>query len=154
MKDASRHLTIGEVAERSGTSTSALRFYERRGLIHSVRTEGNQRRYNREILRRISVIRIAQNLGHTLEEVERTLAELPKGRTPTQRDWEQLSQTWQNQLDDRIAQLQRVREKLNRCIGCGCLSLTACALHNPDDEVAAEGPGPRFLLAPSDEPSS
>lgn len=149
MTERTRHLTIGETSRRTGVPSSALRFYERRGLIRSVRTQGNQRLYHREMLRRVSVIRIAQNLGLTLDEIGAAMAELPDRRTPTKKDWERLSRRWQAQLDARIDQLQRMREKLTRCIGCGCLSLRSCALHNKRDHVAAEGPGPRFLLAES-----
>jgi MerR family redox-sensitive transcriptional activator SoxR len=146
------YLTIGEASRRSGVAASTLRFYEKRGLIRSVRTSGNHRLYHREMLRRISVIRVAQTLGLTLEEIAEAMAELPNQRTPTKRDWERLSRRWRGQLDARIAQMQRVREKLTRCIGCGCLSLKSCALHNRDDHVAAAGPGPRFLL--NDTPDS
>lgn len=141
------HLTIGEVARRSGVTPSALRFYERRGLIKSTRSAGNHRLYHREMLRRISVVRVAQSLGLTLQEISEAMAELPDQRTPTKRDWERLSKKWRVRLDERIAQLQRMREKLTRCIGCGCLSLKSCALHNRDDHVAAYGSGPRFLLS-------
>lgn len=146
------YLTIGEASRRSGVASSTLRFYEKRGLIRSVRTSGNHRLYHREMLRRISVVRVAQTLGLTLEEIAEAMAELPNRRTPTKRDWERLSKRWRGQLDARIAQMQRVREKLTRCIGCGCLSLKSCALHNREDHVAATGPGPRFLL--NDTPDS
>lgn len=147
MTNKPEHLIIGETSKRTGVPSSALRFYERRGLIRSVRTQGNQRQFHREMLRRISIIRIAQNLGLTLEEIGAAMAELPDQRTPTKKDWERLSKRWQAQLDERINQLQRMREKLNNCIGCGCLSLRSCTLHNRRDHMAAEGPGPRFLLA-------
>ncbi len=142
-------LTIGETAHRCGLATSTLRFYEEKGLISSIRTSGNQRLYHRAALRRISVIRVAQSLGLTLGEIGEALAELPDGRSPNKRDWQNLSTKWRGQLDARIEQLQRMRENLTECIGCGCLSLKSCALHNPGDEVAATGSGPRILLDPS-----
>lgn len=144
-----QYLTIGEAARRSGVATSTLRFYEKRGLIRSVRTSGNHRLYHREMLRRVSVVRVAQTLGLTLNEIANALADLPDQRTPTKRDWERLSKRWRDQLDDRIAQMERLRDKLTRCIGCGCLSLRTCALYNSQDHAAATGSGPRFLL---DEP--
>jgi MerR family redox-sensitive transcriptional activator SoxR len=150
MGKISEYLSIGETSERTGVPSSALRFYERRGLIRSIRTQGNQRQYHREMLRRISIIRIAQNLGLTLEEIGNAMAELPDQRTPNKKDWERLSKRWQSELDERINQLQMMREKLTRCIGCGCLSLRSCTLHNRRDHVAVEGPGARFLLAKSD----
>ncbi len=142
-------LTIGEAARRCGIATSTLRFYEERGLISSVRSAGNQRLYHRAALRRISVVRVAQSLGLTLKEIGEALAELPDGRTPNKRDWERLSRKWRAHLDTRIDQLQRMRENLTECIGCGCLSLKSCALHNPGDRFAASGTGPRILLDPS-----
>ncbi len=142
-------LTIGDLAARSGVRTSALRFYESRGLISSQRTAGNQRRYGREMLRRVAVIRAAQILGLSLEEIERSLSQLPKARTPNRRDWERLSVTWRSVLDDRIAALETVREKLSGCIGCGCLSLESCSLFNPDDRAARRGPGARYLIGDS-----
>ena len=141
-----RFLTVGEAAERCGVATSALRFYEKRGLIQPIRTSGNQRRYHPSMLRRISVIRVAQTLGLTLEEIAAALATLPDNRTPTKRDWERLSTRWQAQLDQRIQQMQHLRDNLSGCIGCGCLSLKVCTLFNPDDQVAEEGSGPRYLL--------
>ncbi len=141
------YLTIGEVAQRSGVAASALRFYERRGLIQSTRTAGNQRMYHHEVLRRVSIIRVAQNLGLTLKDISDAMNELPDQRTPTKRDWEKLSKKWQLHLDERMAQMQRMRDKLTRCIGCGCLSLRSCTLHNREDHIAADGPGPRYLLS-------
>lgn len=138
--------TIGETARRSGVATSTLRFYETRGLISSLRTAGNQRRYHRSMLRRISLVRVAQSLGMTLEEISHALAQLPDGRTPTKHDWEKLSTKWRNQLDERIARLQLMRERLTSCIGCGCLSLRSCSLYNAGDRAAARGSGPRYLL--------
>lgn len=139
-------LTIGELSARSGVAPSALRFYEAQGLISSVRTSGNQRRYERSELRRVSFIRIAQQVGISLERIAQAMASLPEGRTPTASDWEELSQSWRSELDDRIAMLERLRDKLTGCIGCGCLSLTKCALYNPDDKLGRDGPGPRQLL--------
>ena len=139
-------LTIGEAARRCGLATSALRFYESRGLISSERNAGNQRRYRRATLRRISVIRVAQGLGLTLEEIAEALDQLPHGRTPTKQDWARLSTRWRRHLDARIAELERVREKLSGCIGCGCLSLKSCSLYNRGDRAARRGAGPRYLL--------
>ena len=138
-------LTIGEVAQRTGVATSALRYYEERGLIASVRTDGNQRRYERSIIRRISVIRAAQEVGLTLAEVSRALESLPDGRTPTKADWTKLARGWRRSLDKRIAELEALRDELGDCIGCGCLSLRSCALFNPDDRAATSGTGARFL---------
>ena len=153
MARSSDYLTIGQAASRCGVAASALRFYEQRGLIRSIRNAGNQRRYHRSMLRRISVIRVAQGLGLTLAEIEDALARLPDGRTPTRRDWERLSKMWRRRLDARIAELERIRENLASCIGCGCLSLKSCALYNAGDRAAAGGPGPRYLLgdAPDEE---
>lgn len=139
-------LTIGEVAQRSGVATSALRFYESKGLIESVRTDGNQRRFSRSTIRVVSVIRAAQAIGLTLGEIQVALEALPAQRTPTQADWERMSRIWRDQLDERIAGLQSLREDLTGCIGCGCLSLKACALYNPRDAAARLGSGPRYLL--------
>ncbi len=148
----SKFLTIGETAQRSGVAASALRFYETRKLVSSHRGPGNQRRYHRSMLRRISIIKIAQSLGLSLEEIASALETLPENRTPTRRDWEKLSLNWRDQLDARIANLEKLREQLSSCIGCGCLSLKRCALFNPGDRAAARGPGPRYLLgdAPDD----
>ena len=139
-------LSIGLVAERTGVAPSALRYYEREGLIESARTTGDQRRYHREVLRRVAFIRIAQRVGLTLEEIRDALASLPAGRTPTKADWARLSQSWRPQLDAQIGVLQRLRDELTSCIGCGCLSLKACALYNPEDAAATYGAGPRYLL--------
>lgn len=143
-------LSIGEVAERANVATSALRFYEREGLISSVRTGGGQRRYQREVLRRIAFVRAAQRVGLTLDEVKQALSALPESRTPTTNDWRRLSRTWRPLLDRRIAELERVRDRLDTCIGCGCLSLGVCRLLNPNDVAGAEGPGPRWLLDEED----
>lgn len=142
-------LSIGDLAGRSGVRTSALRFYESRGLISSQRTSGNQRRYARETLRRVAVIRAAQILGLSLEEIERALSQLPDARTPNRRDWERLSGTWRGLLDDRIEELEALRDKLSGCIGCGCLSLDSCSLFNPDDRAAGRGAGARYLVGDS-----
>lgn len=143
------YLSIGEAARRCGVAASTLRFYEARGLISSARSAGNQRRYHRSMLRRISIVRVAQTVGLTLEEIAAALAELPHGRTPTKRDWERMSRKWRRELDARIEKLQQVREKLSACIGCGCLSLKSCSLYNPGDRAATRGPGPRYLLGDS-----
>lgn len=142
-------LSIGETAKRSGVSTSALRFYESKGLIKSSRTNGNQRFYKLSILRRIAVIKVAQNLGFTLAEITRDLTSLPDHRTPTKRDWEKLSRQWQGKLDERIGLLRRLQENLSGCIGCGCLSLKRCNLYNQNDVAACQGAGPRYLLGDS-----
>jgi MerR family redox-sensitive transcriptional activator SoxR len=139
-------LTIGELAARSGVATSALRYYEKRGLIRSTRTTGNQRRYQRGELRRVAFIRIAAQVGIPLDEIGEALSALPGGRTPTRADWARLSAAWRGRLDDQIAVLERLRDRLTGCIGCGCLSLSRCRLSNPVDRAAADGAGPRFLL--------
>ena len=138
-------LSVGEVAARSGLAVSALHFYERKRLIHSVRTAGNQRRYGRDVLRRVAVIQTAQRLGIPLAEIAAALAALPAARTPSQEDWAALARDWAVKLDRRIAELVRLRDQLASCIGCGCLSIDRCALHNPNDRVAARGAGPVFL---------
>jgi MerR family transcriptional regulator, redox-sensitive transcriptional activator SoxR len=136
-------LTIGELSARSGVAPSALRFYEQQGLIRSTRTGGNQRRYDRTELRRVSFIRIAQQIGIPLGRIRSALAELPDSRTPTKQDWARLSRNWRADLDHRILMLQKLRDDLTGCIGCGCLSLQSCGLYNPGDELAAEGQGPQ-----------
>jgi MerR family redox-sensitive transcriptional activator SoxR len=138
-------LTIGELSERSGVATSAIRYYEDLGLVSSRRTTGNQRRYPRATLRRLAFVRTAQRVGLTLDEVEAALATLPSGRTPTKADWTRLSRAWRPRLDAQIRQLERLRDTLDSCIGCGCLSLKRCALSNPGDQVAERGPGPVLL---------
>lgn len=142
------HLTIGQLAERSGVATSALRYYEERGLITSERTVGNQRRYHQAQFRRVAFIRSAQCVGLTLDEIEEALATLPRGRTPTKADWSRLSRSWRPRIDEQIARLERLRDRLDGCIGCGCLSLRRCALQNPQDAVASRGPG-AVLLDPA-----
>jgi MerR family transcriptional regulator, redox-sensitive transcriptional activator SoxR len=145
MLETMTDLTIGELSERSGIATSAIRYYEDRGLVSARRTTGNQRRYQRPTLRRLAFIRTAQRVGLSLEEIEEALATLPSNRTPTKADWTRLSRGWRPRLDDRIAQLERLRDTLDSCIGCGCLSLQRCNLSNPGDLVASRGPGPVFL---------
>ena len=138
-------LTIGEVAERSGVAASALRFYERRALIAAARTDGNQRRYDRSVLRRIAFIQAGRAAGITLTEIGAALDGLPTHRTPSRRDWERLSKRWRDDLDARIETLQALRNRLSTCIGCGCLSIDKCDLLNPDDEAAARGAGAHYL---------
>jgi MerR family transcriptional regulator, redox-sensitive transcriptional activator SoxR len=135
-------LTIGELSERSGVATSALRFYEDRGLIDSRRTTGNQRRYARATLRRVAFIRTAQRVGLTLEEIADAMATLPDSRTPTKADWARLSRSWRPRLDEQIRRIELLRDRLDGCIGCGCLSLRTCTLINPEDWLAEQGPGP------------
>ena len=139
-------LTIGEVASRTGIATSALRYYESRKLIESTRTDGNQRRYERSVIRRVSVIRAAQEVGLTLGEITDALESLPDGRTPTKADWSKLARGWRSTIDARIAELEGLRDDLGDCIGCGCLSLRSCRLFNPGDRLADSGTGARFLL--------
>jgi MerR family redox-sensitive transcriptional activator SoxR len=139
------HLSIGQLSARSGVATSALRYYEDLGLIASERSAGNQRRYAQATLRRVAFIRSAQRVGLTLDEIAEALATLPAGRTPTKADWSRLSRSWRPRIDAQIERLERLRDKLDSCIGCGCLSLRSCALNNPDDEVAPRGPGAVFL---------
>jgi MerR family redox-sensitive transcriptional activator SoxR len=138
-------LTIGELSVRSGVSTSALRFYERQGLIGARRTDGNQRRYPRVTLRRVALVQAGKAAGVPLERIRAALETLPQGRTPTKRDWERLSRSWAAELDARIATLEAIRGRLTTCIGCGCLSLKTCGLLNPDDKAAALGPGARYF---------
>lgn len=140
-----KELTVGEVAKRSGVAVSAIHFYESKGLITSRRNAGNQRRYARDVLRRVAVIKVAQRTGMHLSSIRAALATLPEERTPTAADWGRLSARWKAELDDRIARLIRLRDHLNDCIGCGCLSLKACPLRNPWDELSEQGPGPRLL---------
>src|ERR1700760_2465033 len=141
----SRELTVGQLADRSGVAVSALHFYESQGLITARRTTGNQRRYPREMLRRVAFIRASQRVGIPLARIRTALATLPQERTPTRRDWARLSAAWREDLDDRIRQLQHLRDRLTGCIGCGCLSISACQLANPGDVLGTEGPGPRKL---------
>jgi len=138
-------LTVGEAAARSGVAVSTLHFYESQGLIRSRRNEGNQRRYPREVLRRIAVIRVAQRTGISLASIREAMHDLPEKRTPTSEDWKKLSARWRAELSDRIERLVRLRDQLDGCIGCGCLSLEACPLRNPWDKLSEQGPGPRLL---------
>ncbi|WP_202842942.1 redox-sensitive transcriptional activator SoxR [Luteimonas saliphila] len=140
-----REMTIGEVAARSGVAVSTLHFYEAKGLIHSTRTAGNQRRYARDVLRRIAVIRVAQRTGLPLASIREALSSLPDARTPTAADWARLSRRWRTELDARIARLTHLRDDLDGCIGCGCLSLKQCPLRNPEDRMARLGPGANTL---------
>ncbi|MDX2380475.1 MAG: redox-sensitive transcriptional activator SoxR [Acidimicrobiia bacterium] len=141
-----RTFTVGEVADRAGVATSALRFYESNGLINSDRTPAGHRRYSADVLRRVSFIRVAQRVGLSLAEIRDALDSLPDRRTPTRADWERLATQWQPMIDERIALLEAMRSKLDGCIGCGCLSLDTCAMYNPDDVAADRGTGPRYLL--------
>jgi MerR family redox-sensitive transcriptional activator SoxR len=144
-----KELTPGQLSQRSGVAVSALHFYEREGLITSRRTSGNQRRYPRETLRRVAFIRVSQRVGIPLRTIRDALEQLPEGRTPNRADWEKLSTAWRSDLDDRIAQLIRLRDNLTGCIGCGCLSIAACALANPHDRLATLGPGAAAFDAPT-----
>jgi MerR family redox-sensitive transcriptional activator SoxR len=139
-------LTIGELARRTGLSVSAIRFYEEKGLVGAIRSSGNQRRFMRSDIRRLSFAMIGQRLGLTLAEIRAELATLPQGRAPTQGDWQTISARIRDRLNERIAMLERTRDLLEGCIGCGCLSLSQCALYNPGDRAAGLGPGPRYLL--------
>jgi MerR family redox-sensitive transcriptional activator SoxR len=141
-----RELSVGQLAARAGVAVSALHFYEAEGLIASRRTAGNQRRYHRDTLRRIAFIRASQRVGIPLKAIKAALARLPDNRTPNRADWSRLSQTWRNDLDDRIRRLQDLRDELDGCIGCGCLSIDKCRLYNPDDIRGREGSGARKLL--------
>jgi MerR family redox-sensitive transcriptional activator SoxR len=143
--DVKREFSVGEVAARCGVPVSTLHFYEAKGLIKSARTRGNQRRYPREVLRRVAVIKVAQRTGIPLASIRRALETLPDGHTPDVADWRRLSIAWKADLDDRIARLTRLRDQLDDCIGCGCLSIKSCPLRNPYDELAEQGPGPRLL---------
>lgn len=138
-------LSVGVVAKRCGVKVSTLHFYEQQGLIQSWRNEGNQRRFKPEVLRRISVIKAAQKVGISLEEIKQAFQALPNNRTPTITDWQKLSKNWQRQLDGRIAYLQKLRDNLTGCIGCGCLSMSQCPLYNPDDTLGESGSGPVIL---------
>jgi MerR family redox-sensitive transcriptional activator SoxR len=138
-------LTIGEVARRAGVSVATLRYYEQRGLVVATRTGGNQRRYPRWVLRRLAFVAAAQRVGLNLDQVKAALDSLPSDRAPTQQDWARLAQPWRQQVADRLRELQALQDTLDGCLGCGCLSLTRCALFNADDEAAAEGEGSRWL---------
>ncbi|HEX7096858.1 MAG TPA: redox-sensitive transcriptional activator SoxR [Acidimicrobiales bacterium] len=138
-------LTIGAVSERTGVARSALRFYEAEGLIQSTRTSGGQRRYARDVLRRVSFIRVAQQVGLSLDEIREALQSLPENRTPNHKDWERIAVSWRPRLEAQIRLLERLRDRLDKCIGCGCLSLGVCKLVNPGDRLGSYGPGPRIL---------
>jgi len=146
-------LSIGDLARRTGLSVSAIRFYESRGLVAAARTGGNQRRFPRSDIRRLSFALIAQRLGLTLSEIEAELATLPVGRNPSRADWSRISRRIRGRLDERIALLEQLRDKLDGCIGCGCLSLDRCALYNPGDRAGRAGPGPRYLMGDVAEPA-
>lgn len=145
MAEIHRDLTVGEVAIRSGIRVSAVHFYEAKGLIHAARSSGNQRRFAREVLRRLAVINVAKRAGIPLVRIKQALSELPADRAPSREDWDRLSGEWRDDLDARIERLTRLRDQLDGCIGCGCLSTGVCPLRNPDDRLGAEGPGPRLL---------
>lgn len=139
------NMSVGEVARRSGLAVSALHFYEAEGLIRSRRNAGNQRRYAREVLRRVAIIKVAQRTGIPLKTIREAFKTLPAERTPTAADWSRLSASWKTELERRIDRLTRLRDHLSDCIGCGCLSVRSCPLHNPWDELGQQGPGPRLL---------
>jgi len=141
-------LTVGQVADRSGFATSALRYYERRGLVTATRTSGGQRRYQRNVLRRLAFVRAARNVGLSLDEVEQALSTLPRGRAPNRSDWTRLSGGWRGRLDEQIRSLTALREGLDSCIGCGCLSLRTCGIQNPADIAASQGVGAAYLPSP------
>ena len=142
-----RFITIGELARRTGVAVSAIRFYEEKGLLSPLRTGGNQRRFLNSDIRRVSFILIAQRLGLALGEIEDQLAGLPDGRNPTKRDWERISRRMRQRIDEQLELLKRTRDRLDQCIGCGCLSLKSCQLYNPEDRLGGEGSGPRKILA-------
>lgn len=139
-------LLIGALSQRTGVAPSALRYYEDQGLIHAERSAGGQRRYHRDALRRVAFIRVAQQVGLSLEEIRDALGTLPEGRTPDRSDWRRLSMSWRPRIDEKIQLLERLRDQLDGCIGCGCLSLSVCRLANPGDTAAEHGPGPRWLI--------
>lgn len=142
----SEELTIGALSERTGVATSALRYYEDEGLISATRSLAGHRRYIRDTIRRVSFIRAAQEVGHSLADVKKSLEAMPGKRTPTAKDWTKLAESWRPKIDARIRMLERLRDRLESCIGCGCLSMDLCRLLNPDDEVAVRGPGPRYVI--------
>lgn len=142
-----RGLSIGDLAMRTGLSVSAIRFYEKKGLVTPDRNDGNQRRYEGSDIRRLSFILIAQQIGLTIDQIKEVMASLPEGRTPTKSDWNKISRQFRKTLDDRIATMQRMRDNLDGCIGCGCLSLKVCQLYNPDDKAWRLGVGPRYIIS-------
>lgn len=141
-----RFITIGQLAQRTGVAVSAIRFYEEKGLLQALRTSGNQRRFLRSDIRRVSFILIAQKLGLNLAEIEAELSTLPQGRTPSVADWQKISRSMRRSIDEKINLLTRTRNQLDQCIGCGCLSLQKCQLYNKDDRLGLKGPGPRAVL--------
>ncbi len=145
MAEINRDLTVGEVAARSGIRVSAVHFYEAKGLIHAARSNGNQRRFAREVLRRIAIIKVAQRAGIPLARIKQAMDKLPPHRAPGKADWERLSAEWRQDLEERIRRLTRLRDQMTLCIGCGCLSTEHCPLRNPGDELGAQGPGPRLM---------
>ena len=145
LADANAPLSAGQLAARSGVAVSTIHFYEAKGLIAGWRSAGNQRRYSRDVLRRVAIIKVAQRLGLPLSMIKQAIDSLPGGRTPTARDWRRLSAEWRKELDRRIAMLQKLRGELDGCIGCGCLSLKVCQLRNPGDSVSDRGSGPRLM---------
>lgn len=147
---AEANWSVGRVAKRCGVRVSTLHFYEEKGLISSSRNAGNQRRYRADVIRRVSVIKAAQKMGISLASIKAAFANLPNQRTPTQKDWEKLSKSWRRELDERIAYLERLRDSLTGCIGCGCLSMKNCPLYNPDDKLGATASGPVILEGYSD----
>lgn len=144
--DADDELPIGAVADRSGLAVSALRFYETHGLIHSTRTSGGQRRYTRDVLRRLAVIGAAQQVGFSLTDIADLLADVPEDHHVTEDEWRELATSWRPRIDEQIRILERLRDQLDRCIGCGCLSMKTCQMANPDDRAGQRGPGPRYWL--------
>jgi MerR family redox-sensitive transcriptional activator SoxR len=144
-EDVDRPLSAGQLAARSGVAVSTIHFYEAKGLVRGWRSAGNQRRYSRDVLRRVAIIKVAQRLGLPLSMIKQAIDSLPGGRTPTAKDWKRLSAEWRKELDRRIALLQRLRGQLDSCIGCGCLSLKICQLRNPGDTVSGQGSGPRLM---------
>jgi MerR family redox-sensitive transcriptional activator SoxR len=148
-EEVDRPLSAGQVAARSGVAVSTVHFYEAKGLVRGWRSRGNQRRYSRDVLRRVAIIKVAQRLGLPLSMIKQAIDSLPDGRTPTARDWKRLSMEWRQELDRRIALLQTLREQLDSCIGCGCLSLKICELRNPGDTVGDQGSGPLLIQPPS-----
>ena len=151
MKRGAARLTIGQVARRTGLSVSAIRYYETQGLVTPLRNSGGQRRFRTSDIRRLSFVLIAQQLGFPLEEISERLKRLPEGRTPTKRDWERMSKAFRRSLQERIDIMTRMRDRLDGCIGCGCLSLANCALYNPKDRAHRFGAGPRYLLGDVDD---
>lgn len=140
-----RYMSVGELARRAGVAVSAIHFYERKGLISSIRTDGNQRRFHRGTLRKLAIIKVAQRTGISLSEIGAAFDQLPANTVPTAQDWARLSSRWRDDLDERIDQLVRLRDQLGECIGCGCLSISDCPLRNPGDQLAQDGPGARLL---------